>query len=462
MFMVSTRQSLTAALFVATFWTFTCRPRAAPRVSARLAPAETSGAGKSLSYAFINGRWFSGRDFKTRTFYSVAETLQAQRPARVDSTIDLAGGFVVPPFGDAHTHNLNGPSQLRTLPSAYLEEGTFYVQVLTNARSAADAVRGQFNHPCTLDVVYANGGLTSTLSHPFLAYEPFAMGLYKPAEWHTHAGDIRQSRLLENDAYWFIDTQADLDAKWSRILADHPNLIKVFLLDASDSASAPADTGLPQGHGLKPSLVVEVVRRAHAVGRRVAAHIETGQDFALAVDAGVDLVAHLPGYEMPAGANPSRFEVSKQAARLASRRGVFLTPTVSLAVIAEGPDSGATVSARQLLQRRNLQVLLREGVRIVVGSDWYGKTAHGEVETLRALGLWDNLGLLKLWAEATPQAIFPHRRIARLASGYEASFLVLRENPVERPEALSHIALRVKQGCLIDPRLASDSASGRK
>jgi len=462
MCMGSLRLSLAAALFVATFWTFTCRPpHAAPRVSARLAPAETS-AGNSPSYAFINGRWFTGRDFKTRTFYSVAGILQAKHPARVDSTIDLAGGFVVPPFGDAHTHNLNGPSQLPTLARAYLEEGTFYVQVLTNARSGADAVRGQFNHPCTLDVVYANGGLTSTLSHPFLAYEPFAMGLYNPSEWHAHAGEIRQSRLLENDAYWFIDTQADLDAKWTRLLADHPNLIKVFLLDASDSASAPVDTGLPQGHGLKPSLVVEVARRAHAAGRRVAAHIETAQDFALAVDAGVDLVAHLPGYEMPTGADPSRFEVPEKAARLAARRGVFLTPTVSLAVIAEGPDSVATVRARQLLQRRNLQVLLREGVAIVVGSDWYGKTAHGEVEALRALGLWDNLGLLKLWAEATPQAIFPHRRIGRLASGYEANFVVLRENPLEQPEALGHIALRVKQGCLIDPTLAADSVPGRK
>jgi len=311
-------------------------------------------------------------------------------------------------------------------------------------------------------VVYANGGLTATLSHPFLAYEPFAIGLYNPAEWHAHADEIRHSRLLENDAYWFLDTQADLDAKWPKILADHPNLIKLYLLDASDSAPAPADTGLPQGHGLKPSLVLEIVRRAHAAGRRVAAHIETARDFALAVDAGVDLVAHLPGYEMLTGADPSRFEVSKEAARLASRRGIFLTPTASLAVIAEGPDSTATVAARQRLQRRNLLVLVREGVRIAIGSDWYGQTAHREVETLRALALWDNLGLLKLWAEATPQAIFPHRRIARLTPGYEASFLVLRENPLERPEALDDIALRVKQGCLIDSTFAANSAPGRR
>jgi imidazolonepropionase-like amidohydrolase len=401
------------------------------------------------SYAFVNGQWFTGTGFRRGTLYAVNGVFEDRPPARVDSTIDLAGGFVVPPFGDAHTHNLDAPSSVDALREAYVREGTFYVQVLTNSRSGADAARAQFNRPCALDVAYANGGLTSTLSHPFLAYEPFAMGLFNPREWRAHAAEIRKSRLRENNAYWFIDTEADVDAKWPRILAGHPDLIKIFLLDASESAPAPADTGLPSGHGLKPSLVPEIVQRAHAVGLRVAAHVETAKDFEIAARAGVDIFAHLPGYAMTREERADLREIGETAARLAGERGVVVTPTATISLAAPGPDSAASVERRRDLQRRNLTLLMKQGARVAVGSDWYGQTAWREIEALRNLGLWDNLGLLRLWAEATPQAIFPTRRLGRLEPGYEASFLVVAEDPLRRLEALRDIKLRVKQGCVV-------------
>src|ERR1041385_6764650 len=66
----------------------------------------TSTAGPS--YAFTNGLWFIDGRFERRTYYSVNGILQSTSPARLDSTADLRGGFVIPPFGDAHTHNLDG------------------------------------------------------------------------------------------------------------------------------------------------------------------------------------------------------------------------------------------------------------------------------------------------------------------------------------------------------------------
>ena len=49
--------------------------------------------------AFSNGYWFDGRAFKRSTIYSVHGTLSFQRPSAIDEPIDLAGGYVVPPFG---------------------------------------------------------------------------------------------------------------------------------------------------------------------------------------------------------------------------------------------------------------------------------------------------------------------------------------------------------------------------
>jgi imidazolonepropionase-like amidohydrolase len=450
---MSDRSRLAIACAVALAAASACYTSAPPIGSSSIT-ASSDGGEKPVAgpaYAFVNGNWFTGVKFDARKFYSVNGMIEATRPPRVDSTIDLHGGFVIPPFGDAHTHNLDGPYNLDAMVNSYINEGTFYVQVLTNARSRADQVRSRFNHPCALDVAYANGGLTSTLSHPFQAYEPRAAGFYDPSVWRQHWAEIRKSRKLENDAYWFIDSVPDLTAKWPGILAGRPDLIKIFLLNASETAQpAPPDSIDFSGHGLKPSLVPLIVRHAHDAGLRVAAHIETAADFVVAVRAGVDLLAHLPGYEMGQNESVTEREISEEVATLAGGRGIVVTPTVSLAsIVFNDPDSAALVQRRQTLQRRNIALLLRHSVRFAVGSDWFGRTARGEFDALRALGLWDNLGLVKMWSETTPRSIFPTRRIGRLEPGYEASFLVLDRDPIKDLEGLRHIRLRVKQGCMM-------------
>jgi imidazolonepropionase-like amidohydrolase len=293
--------------------------------------------------------------------------------------------------------------------------------------------------------------LTSTLSHPFQAYEPRAAGFFDYAVWRQHWAEIRKSRKLENDAYWFIDSVPDLTAKWPGILAGRPDLIKIFLLNASETARpAPPDSIDFAGHGLKPSLVPLIVRRAHDAGLRVAAHIETAADFEVAVRAGVDIMAHLPGYELGKNESVSGREISEGVAQLAGESGLVATPTVSLAsLVWNDPDSAATVQRRRELQRKNLALLMRHGVRIAVGSDWFGQTARGEFDALRALSLWNNLALMRMWSETTPRSIYPTRRIGRLEPGYEASFLVLDRDPIKDIEALKSIRLRVKQGCVM-------------
>lgn len=409
----------------------------------------------SRSLELMNGRWYTDTGFVPRTFYVEDGILRSARPAVVDSTIDLRGGFVIPPFGDAHTHNLDGPFNLEKVRDAYISEGTFYVAVLTNTATGAEQVRERFNRACDLDVVYANGGITSTLSHPFLAYEPRAMRLQ--GDWHAHAAEIRKSRIRENNAYWFIDNLDDLDTKWPAIVAAQPGIIKIFLLDARENPPAMSDSGLPRGHGLRPSLVPELVKRAHAAGIRVAAHVETAADFGIAVDGGVDFVAHLPGYSAGIDGNgralpdasTERYEIPEELARKAGERGTAVTPTVSLTFMGSGPDSSAALAARHALMKRNLNRLRTHGARIVVGSDWFGRTATHEINAMRASGAWDDAALLRMWASETPRAIFPDRRIGHLAPGYEASFLVLDANPLERFDAVTTIRLRVKQGCVL-------------
>ncbi len=399
-------------------------------------------------YALAGGHWFDGRRFVPRTLYVVDGRFSARRPARVDSTVSLAGGFVVPPFGDAHTHNLDGPFNFEKVRDAYLGEGTLYVQVLTNHRSYAERVRDRVNRPGSVDVVYANAGLTSTLGHPFMAYEPRDMGLYEPGSWKTNEEKIRVSRIGEGNTYDFVDSLAELDAKWPAIRAAHRDVLKIYLVDAARHRERRASGELGH-HGLPPELVAPIVERAHAAGLRVWAHVETAFDFGVAARAGVDGFAHVPGYGLGPTDDATLYRIDPRDARIAGRRGVALTPTLRIG----GPAATPADSVRRAaLERENLQLLRRHGVRIVVGSDYFGQPARAEVAALRALGIWSDAELLAMWSGATPQAIFPGRRIGRLAPGYEASLLVLGCDPTLRFECVDDIRMLVKQGQRVSHR----------
>ncbi|HNN44150.1 MAG TPA: hypothetical protein PKL10_17755, partial [Nitrospira sp.] len=125
-----------------------------------------------------------------------------------------------------------------------------------------------------------------------------------------------------------------------------------------------------------------------------------------------------------------------------------------------GPDvphassSGETASN---VVRDNLQLLQRAGVTLLIGSD-HAETSLAEVQHLRTLHLFDNRTLLKMWCEATPAAIFPERRIAKFAEGYEASFLALAGNPIEDFDQVRAIRRRFKQGVPLDGAPMRDAA----
>lgn len=90
-----------------------------------------------------------------------------------------------------------------------------------------------------------------------------------------------------------------------------------------------------------------------------------------------------------------------------------------------------------------------DGVRLALGSDDYGDTSVGEAMYLRGLGVFDDAALLRMWSQDTPRAIFPGRRVGCLRDGCEASFLVLRGDPLADFGQVRGIVLRVKEGRLL-------------
>lgn len=91
----------------------------------------------------------------------------------------------------------------------------------------------------------------------------------------------------------------------------------------------------------------------------------------------------------------------------------------------------------------------KHGVRITIGCDNYIETSRVEAMYLHQLNIFSNLELLKMWCENTPAAIFPDRKIGHLREGYEANFLVVKEDPLKNFENVKEITLRVKQGLIL-------------
>ncbi len=118
--------------------------------------------------AFTGGQWFDGSGLSPAQFYAVNGALTRRRPARVDHSVSLSGKFVVPPFGEAHNHNVEtvGPN-IDALLQRSLRDGVFYVKNPSNIHSTRASLAGKINTAMGVDAIFANGGITASGGHPF-------------------------------------------------------------------------------------------------------------------------------------------------------------------------------------------------------------------------------------------------------------------------------------------------------
>ena len=434
-------------------------------VTSTLQAVETSALPSShKTYAYANGKWFDGETFQDTTFYFKAGHLTTFPPSVIDKVVDLQGGFVLPPFGEAHTHNVEGSWNIDHTIHTYLKHGIFYVKNPNNIGEFAEQIQAKLNTSHSIDVVFANGGLTSTEGHPVKLYEDIL-------RLHRYAPFIgRKARgWFKDRGYFTIDTQQDLDMTWPRILSGKPDFIKIYIGHAPTSVTKQNSTVPRFRKGLNPDLIVPIVQRAHKNGLRVSAHVETAEDFREAVHSGVDEIAHTPGWYLPSQEHAKSTILSKHDAQLALHHHVTVVTTAVASLFhppghhqshkpphshssnqqsqADHPaeDVQQTQQLAQTILKDNLQLLHRHGVKLAIGSD-HAETSLAEALHLHHLGVFDTLTLLKLWCETTAETIFPHRKIGKLKEGYEANFIVLAGNPIHDFQQVRHIQLRVKQG----------------
>lgn len=187
---------------------------------------------------------------------------------------------------------------------------------------------------------------------------------------------------------------------------------------------------------MDPRLAGAAVEVAHDHGRLVFAHTSNHEGLRVALDAGVDVIAHVP----------DETEGTTQMLRDAAARGMRLVPTLHMFA------STVTTSSDYLDPIDDaLRVFLDAGGRILFGTDVGYLPDHditGELTAMARCGLDTPAILRSLTTE--PAAAFGRDGQGRVAPGEAADLTVLAApGPRVAPADLGSVAAVVKAGRLI-------------
>lgn len=370
-------------------------------------------------------------------FYSSAGILTAKRPAYVDQTFDLHGGFVIPPLAEGHNHWLE-PAKIDDYNACYLADGVYYVRDMGNVPVLVDQFRDKVNLPTSVDFVTAMTSFTGPGAHPVEIIDQFVQFGILPKDWQPD---------YDKQGEFVVSTERDIDERFPLLMKQHPAYVKAFLLYSNryeQSLKDPKTRG--NGRGMNPKLLPHLVKLAHAARLKVMVHIYDAADFRNAIAAGADEIVHIPGTGYRPGDPVDGFQITAADAESAARAHIRVTTTVSWLDEMKEEDPRHAEIARDQIVIPNLKFLKAAGVKLLVGSDKFRRNAVPELQVLRSLDIFSDAELLRMDTEFTAQAVFPDRKIGELRDGYEANFLVLDRDPSADIENLKSIRLRVKQG----------------
>ncbi|MFG6466474.1 amidohydrolase family protein [Roseateles sp. BYS87W] len=401
-------------------------------------PQQPYQASAPLSWELKNARWFDGRSIQRGNLYVENGVFVAKKPPKVNRKMDMRGQVLLPPLAEAHNHNLQTAWGWNQYADQYIDEGVFYAAMLCGDPAGVAEVRPLAATPAAPDVNFVTACITSSDGYPLAAVLP---------EPSAEAAARQQLIVL-------VDSPDEAAQKWPAIRARGGDWIRLVLAH-SERPDLRQKTEHFGRLGLTPETAAALTRLAHADGRHVVAHVETAADFEAALAAGVDAIAHLPGYANTLDDAPEQFALTPAlAARAAQQRTAVITTTAATALF---KLEGAPLDALREVQRTNLTLLQAAGVPLRIGSDVFIGTARTELHALDALGL-DRTLLLRLATVDTPRALFPRRKLGCFDAGCEASFLVLGGDPIADLTQIDRPMLRVKQGRLLT-RLADVAAS---
>ncbi|HEY0628261.1 MAG TPA: amidohydrolase family protein [Sphingomicrobium sp.] len=371
------------------------------------------------------GAGFAVRDLATADGHIVGLS-------RVDGTarvVSLEGRYVVPAYGNAHTH-MAVPMDFAS--HRFLDEGVFYSWNPNSNRIPPEG-KAFFARTDTFDVALAQGGITSRGGHP---ESIFAKVFFRATKVESLVGD----------ALHYGDSRAEIDAALDKLAQQRADFVKAYLLFSEEYDERHGKAQYWGLHGMNPAHAPYLVEAAKKRGLKVAFHAETLTDLRIAIDSGAFAIMHMPAYgPIFTDETPEKWALTKADARRIAESGTMVVTTAGLMKGFDGKLNKGPLEAKQrAVQAENLRLLARHGATILVGTD-NSSEIFTEVEHLASLNAFKPAELLKI-VFGTGSRLFPKRRIGCFEPGCEADFLVLGGNPVSDIKALRSIEMRIKAG----------------
>ncbi len=392
-----------------------------------------------------NGQFFKDSAFQEGVWYSVNGVLSTKMPARIDTTIDLHGRWVVPALGDALCLSIADNNLAGNVANLYAEEGFLYLLVAENTlegRAEAEKVLAAGHRP---EAAYANGLATSSGAAPVLAAEAKFAKVYDEPSIARKKDELIASGMMAGNAYWTFDTKEDVKQpllpflskkkpanKWKQFIDQKPQALILYL----------RNTGAQAQPGMNPEVAKMLAKNGHKAKIPVFAYVETVADVRLALSLGVDALLGLPGANWDGKGSADAYRLSDEDLALMAKKGTAVAPLFALTQHREVADRKAV----QTYQSETLKRLFNSNVKVCMGSGDPQRSARNELNYWFQLGGLNIPKALHAMCETTPQVIFPNRKIGRIAEGYEANLVVLDENPMGNILKVRNIWFTLKGG----------------
>jgi imidazolonepropionase-like amidohydrolase len=229
--------------------------------------------------------------------------------------------------------------------------------------------------------------------------------------------------------------------------SDVPAFVAARVADGADYLKVIVDHGTTAGTELpvlSPTTVTKLTEAGHAAGLKVIAHAASARDAKIALDAGVDGLAHVPFDATPE-------EASELIAHCASEN-VFVISTLVYVEALSSTQANPAQTAAPLRLDHALTItglMAKAGVRLLAGTDanlWspkHGTALHRELELLVQAGLTPTEALTA--ATSVPSDTFALSR-GRIAPGLPADLLLVDGDPTTNIKATAAIAAIWRQG----------------
>jgi hypothetical protein len=390
------------------------------------------------NYEFRNANWFDGAKFNTATWYVTGGKFSKKAPAQIDSVIDLTGKWVVPPMGDVASLSVIGGGQTDYQLKDYFRDGVFYIQVLSNTQEQRKTIQPTTKGTNMPDVRFANGVFTCPQGKPMMELEAAAMNIRNPNVAAQRKDEVAQSRKGLGDAYWLFDNKDAVAANWERVVRQKPDFVVIYLLNATKMGGKPEK-------GLTEEVAKATVKKAHKSDLKVWAYVENMDDVKMALKMGVDGLLNLPAVAWDGVSETTKVPFSDADLKKMAKKGIAVTPLFTQLQQRGTPIAPAT----KLYHGQLMQRMLSAGVNVVMGSNDPVRSIRSELNYWAALEKVAYAPLIKALCETTPQMIYPDRKIGKIEQGFEASFLVLGDNPLSNLQKLRVIDFKVKNGVIV-------------